>query len=54
MFLLGLTPDGFRIVSQFELDRKPTNSYLAHPVVSGGTLNIRGGQTLSAYDVRAK
>jgi outer membrane protein assembly factor BamB len=53
MFLLAVTGEGFEVVSRFELERKPTNSYLAHPVVSGGTLYIRCGQDLHAYDVRA-
>lgn len=52
MFLLGITPDGFRIISRFELPRKPTNAYLAHPVVIGGTLYLRCDQELHAYDVR--
>jgi outer membrane protein assembly factor BamB len=53
MFLLAITPDGFDMVSQFELKRKPANSYLAHPVVFGGRLYIRCDQDLYAYDVRA-
>jgi outer membrane protein assembly factor BamB len=52
MFLLAITPDGFDIVGRFELKRKPTNSYLAHPVVCGGRLYIRCDQDLYAYDVR--
>ena len=52
--LLALGPEGFRIVSQFELKRKPANYYLAHPVVCGGRLYLRGGPDLYAYDVRAK
>jgi outer membrane protein assembly factor BamB len=53
MYLLAITPDGFDIISRFELKRKPTNSYLAHPVVCGGRLYIRCDQDLYAYDVRA-
>ena len=53
MSLLAATSDGFDIVSQFELQRRPTNAYLAHPVVCGGRLYIRCGQDLHAYDVRA-
>ncbi|MBE3098517.1 MAG: PQQ-like beta-propeller repeat protein [Planctomycetes bacterium] len=52
--LLALGPEGFRIVSQFELKRKPANYYLAHPVVCGGRLYLRGGPDLFVYDVRAK
>jgi outer membrane protein assembly factor BamB len=53
MSLLSITPDGFDTVSRFELKKKPTNSYLAHPVVCGGRLYIRCDQNLYAYNVRA-
>ena len=53
MYLLDVTPDGFDMVSRFELTEKPTNSYLAHPVVCGGKLYIRCGQDLHAYNIRA-
>ncbi len=53
MRLLAVTPDGFEQVSRFELERKPVNSYLAHPVVCGGRLYIRCRDDLHAYDVRA-
>jgi outer membrane protein assembly factor BamB len=53
MWLLAITPDGFEIVSQFKLARKPANSYLAHPVVCDGRLYIRCDQDLFVYDVRA-
>jgi len=52
MFLLAVAPEGFDVVSRFELPRKPTNSYLAHPVVCGGRLYIRCGPDLHVYDVR--
>jgi outer membrane protein assembly factor BamB len=52
--LLALGPEGFRIVSQFDLKRKPANYYLAHPIVCGGRLYLRGGPDLFVYDVRAK
>ncbi len=54
MFLLAITPDGFEIVSQFDLQRKPPNSYLAHPVICGGRLYLRCDQDLYCYDIRAK
>jgi len=53
MSLLAVTADGFDIVSQFELARKPANSYLAHPVVCGGRLYLRCDQDLFVYDIRA-
>jgi len=52
MRLLAVTPDGFEQVSTFELERKPVNTYLAHPVVCGGKLYIRANDDLHAYDVR--
>lgn len=54
MSLLGITPDGFEIVSQFELEKRPANTYLAHPVVCGGRLYLRGGEDLCVYDIRAE
>jgi outer membrane protein assembly factor BamB len=53
MYLLNATDDGFDEVGRFQLKKKPTNSYLAHPVVCGGRLYIRCDQDLYAYDVRA-
>lgn len=53
MYLLAPTPDGFRIESYFDLERKPDNSYLAHPVVCGGRLYLRCDRHLYAFDVRA-
>jgi hypothetical protein len=53
MSLLAITPDGFEIVSQFNLGKRPANSYLAHPVVCGGRLYLRSDQDLFVYDIRA-
>jgi len=52
MSLLKVTPDGFEVVSQFSLGRRPPNTYLAHPVVCGGRLYIRHERYLSVFDVR--
>lgn len=54
MSLVEVRRDGFEIVSQFQLKRKPANSYLAHPVVCGGRLYLRCDEELLAFDVRAK
>ena len=54
MSLLAITPDGFDIVSQFNLGKKPANTYLAHPVICGGLMYLRCDQQLFVYDVRAK
>ena len=51
--LLDVTPEGFKVISRFDLKKRPTNSYLAHPVVLDGRLYIRCDQDLYAYDVRA-
>jgi len=50
--LADITTDGFEIVSQFDLPKKPVNSYLAHPVVCAGRLYIRSHETLFVYDIR--
>ena len=47
-------PDGFDIVSQFDLGKRPENTYLAHPVICGGILYVRHGQSLLAYDIRKR
>jgi outer membrane protein assembly factor BamB len=52
--LLKVTPRGFEIVSQFDLPHRPPNTYLAHPVICGGRLYIRGDDNLWVYDVSAK
>ena len=52
--LLKTSDEGFEIVSQFELTKKPANTYLAHPVVCGGRLYLRGEGDLMAFDVREK
>jgi len=51
--LLAVTADGFDVVSQFNLEKRPPNSYLAHPVVCGGRLYLRCHEQLYVYDVRA-
>ena len=52
--LLAITAKGFDIVSQFDLEKRPDNTYLAHPVVCGGRLYLRCDDDLYAYDIRAK
>jgi outer membrane protein assembly factor BamB len=53
MSLLAITPEGFDVVSQFDLGKRPDNTYLAHPVVCGGRLYLRCEQQLLVYDIRA-
>jgi outer membrane protein assembly factor BamB len=50
--LLSATPTGFDVVSQFQLKKRPANTYLAHPVVCDGRLYIRCKEDLLVYDVR--
>ncbi len=54
MYLLAVTPEAFEIVSQFDLGRKPSNSYLAHPVICGGRMYLRCNEDLFVYDVRGE
>ncbi len=54
MSLLAVTPDGFDVVSQFNLGKQRPNSYLAHPVICGGRLYLRCNQDLFVYDIGAK
>jgi len=53
MHLIAANSDGFDLISRFELEKKPPNSYLALPVVCGGTLYIRCGNEIHAYSVSA-
>jgi outer membrane protein assembly factor BamB len=52
MYLVAVTPGGFDVVSQFNVGKKPDNTYLAHPVIVGGRLYLRCEQSLLVYDVR--
>ncbi|MHC4402974.1 MAG: PQQ-binding-like beta-propeller repeat protein [Planctomycetota bacterium] len=50
--LVEATPTGHTVVSQFELPSGGEGKSWAHPVVCGGRLYLRHGETLFAYDVR--
>jgi len=52
--LVPPSPEGFRIVSRFQLPKQERGASWAHPVVCGGRLYLRHGRFLYAYDVRAK
>lgn len=52
VYLIKIEDDGYEIVSRFELEHKPANTYLAHPVVCGGRLYLRGAGELHVYDIR--
>ena len=49
-------PKGFRIASQFKIPADITRStpFWAHPVVAGGRLYLRFGDSLYVHDVRAE
>jgi len=49
--LLAISPEGYRLLSQFKLPRDGRDDCLTHPVVCGGRLYIRDAETLYAYDV---
>jgi len=49
--LVPATPDGFNIVSQFQLPKGGKGPAWAHPVVLNGRFYLRYGQFIYAYDV---
>lgn len=52
--LLSIGAEGFDVVSQFLVEKRPACGFLAHPIVCGGRLYIRGGPDLWVYDVKAR
>ncbi len=53
MSLLSISPDGFKIVSQFDIPRLGKGPSLCHPVVCGGRLYLRHDQHMFVYNVMA-
>jgi len=51
--LIEVSPTAYKIHGQFKVT-KGKEQHWAHPVVANGTLYIRHGQALIAYDVRAR
>ena len=51
--LVKATPEKYEIISSFTVT-KGTKEHWAHPVILDGTLYIRHGDTLMAYDIKAK
>jgi len=47
------TPEKFEIISSFKVPMG-TGEHWAHPVILDGILYIRHGDTLMAYDIKAK
>ena len=52
--LMPADPNGFNIVSQFQIPKGGEGPLWAHPVVCGGRFYIRHGEYLYAYDVRSE
>jgi len=53
MLLLSPHPDGFEVVSQFQVPRDGgKDEFWVHPVVCGGRLYLRHGCNLFAYQLR--
>lgn len=51
--LVKATPNGFETISSFKITLG-TKEHWAHPVVSNGVLYVRHGDTLMAFDIKAK
>ena len=51
--LVNVRPDGYEMAGSFKVDQGK-GPHWAHPVVANGTLYIRHGKTLIAYDIKAK
>ena len=51
--LVRANPDSFAMVSSFKI-AAGEGQHWAHPVISDGRLYVRHGDTLSAFDIRAK
>ncbi len=52
VLLVDPDPESFEVVGSFEITQGEGNHW-SHPVVAGGTLYVRHGDVLMAYDVRA-
>ncbi len=50
--LVNPDPESFKVVSSFKITQGEGNHW-SHPVIAGGTLYVRHGDVLMAYDVRA-
>ena len=51
--LVRATPEKFDVVSFFKVPMG-TDEHWAHPVICDGRLYVRHGDTLMAYDIKAK
>ncbi|MEW6355140.1 MAG: PQQ-binding-like beta-propeller repeat protein [Planctomycetota bacterium] len=53
-YLIAVKPDGFAVVSEFQLPKESRSPCFAHPVICGGRLYLRHGVNLYVYDVRGE
>jgi len=51
--LIKPSPDGYELISQFQIPEGGKGNSWAHPVVIGGRLYVRHGDFLFVYDVKA-
>ena len=52
--LVPPVPTGYKPVSSFKLPNKAAMKYWSMPVISGGRLYVRHGDTMFAYDIKQK
>jgi outer membrane protein assembly factor BamB len=53
MHLIKPNPERFEMISSFDVELG-TGPHFSHPVINNGVLYIRHGDTLMAYDIKAK
>jgi hypothetical protein len=51
--LIKFENNKFEEISKFKVD-KGTKEHFSHPVISNGTMYIRHGKSLMAYDIQEK
>jgi len=54
MYLLGITPEGTKVISQFDLPGDSRDLKLCHPVICGARLYMRHDRWLYCWDVKAR
>ena len=54
MALIDATPDGYHLVSKFQLPKGTSSPGWQHPVIHAGKLYIRANDQLYCYDIKQK
>ena len=54
MYLIEITPDAYKLVSQFDQPDRSAAKAWPHPVICGGKLYLRDEDVLLCYDVKTK